>query len=50
VGESLEASTADMATEFTNLLTYERSYQAASRVITTADQLMQETVNLVPQT
>jgi flagellar hook protein FlgE len=46
-GGYLEASNADMATEFTNLLTYERSYQAASRVITTSDQLMQETVNLI---
>jgi flagellar hook protein FlgE len=47
VGGSLEGSTADMATQFTNLLTYERSYQAASRVITTADQLLQETVDLI---
>ncbi|HUB77910.1 MAG TPA: flagellar hook protein FlgE [Bryobacteraceae bacterium] len=46
-GESLEASTTDMAAEFTNLLSYERSYQAASRVITTADTLAQETVNLI---
>jgi flagellar hook protein FlgE len=46
-GESLEASNTDMATEFTKLLTYERSYQAASRVITTSDQLAQETVNLI---
>jgi flagellar hook protein FlgE len=30
-----------------NLLTYERSYQAASRVITTSDKLAQETVNLI---
>ena len=44
---SLESSTSDMATEFTNLLTFERSYQAASRVITTSDQLLQETVNLI---
>ena len=36
-----------MASEFTKLLTYERSYQAASRVITTADQLTQDTVNLI---
>jgi flagellar hook protein FlgE len=47
VGGALESSTADMATEFTNLLTFERSYQAASRVITTSDQLLQETVNLI---
>jgi flagellar hook protein FlgE len=46
-GSSLEASNTDMAAEFTNLLTYERSYQAASRVITTADQLSQDTVNLI---
>jgi flagellar hook protein FlgE len=46
-GESLEASNTNMATEFTQLLTYERAYQAASRVITTSDQLAQETVNLI---
>jgi flagellar hook protein FlgE len=46
-GASLESSTTDMASEFTHLLTYERSYQAASRVITTSDTLAQETVNLV---
>jgi flagellar hook protein FlgE len=47
VGGSLESSNTDMAAEFTKLLTYERSYQAASRVITTSDTLAQETVNLV---
>jgi flagellar hook protein FlgE len=46
-GGSLEASNTDMAAEFTQLLTYERSYQAASRVITTSDTLAQETVNLI---
>ena len=46
-GGSLEASTTDMASEFTKLLSYERSYQAASRVITTSDTLAQETVNLI---
>jgi len=44
---SLESSTVDMATEFTKLLTYERGYQAASRVITTTDQLLQDTMNLI---
>jgi flagellar hook protein FlgE len=47
VGGALESSNADIATEFTNLLTFQRSYQAASRVITTSDQLLQETVNLI---
>ncbi len=47
VGGSLEGSTADMAAEFTNLLTYERSYQAAGRVITTGDTMVQDTLNLI---
>jgi flagellar hook protein FlgE len=47
VAGATESSNVDMATEFTKLLTYERSYQAASRVITTSDQLLQETVNLI---
>ena len=46
-GGALESSNTDMAAQFTQLLTYERSYQAASRVITTSDQLAQETVNLI---
>jgi flagellar hook protein FlgE len=47
VAGALEASTVDIASQFTKLLTYERSYQAASRIITTSDQLLQETVNLI---
>jgi len=47
LGGALEGSTSDMATEFTNLLTYERSYQAAGRVITTGDQMMQDTLSLI---
>jgi len=47
VAGSLESSTVDIADEFTRMLTYERSYQAASRVITTSDQLVQDTMNLI---
>lgn len=46
VGGSLEASTVDIAKEFTNLIVYQRGYQAASRVITAADEITQETINL----
>lgn len=46
VGLSLEASNVDIAQEFTNLLTYQRGFQANSRVITTADELNQEALNL----
>ena len=43
---SLEASTVDIAREFTNLIVFQRGYQANSRVITTADELSQDTLNL----
>jgi flagellar hook protein FlgE len=37
----------DIATEFTNLLQYERGYQANSKVITTQDQVIQSTLALI---
>ncbi len=46
-GSSLEQSNVDMATEFTKLITYQRAYQASSRVITTADQMSQDLMNLI---
>jgi flagellar hook protein FlgE len=46
VGEALESSNVDIAQEFTELITFQRSYQASSRVITTVDQLTQEVLNL----
>lgn len=45
-GGALETSTVDIAKEFTNLLTYERGYQANSKVVTTQDDILQETVAL----
>jgi flagellar hook protein FlgE len=47
VAGALESSTVNIAQEFTNLLTFQNSYQANSRVITTSDELLQETVNLI---
>ena len=46
-GGALESSTVDIATEFTNLLVYERGYQANSKVITTEDQVVQSTLSLI---
>ncbi len=40
-GGSLETSTVDIATEFTNLIVYQNSYEANSKVISTLDQLTQ---------
>ncbi len=44
---SLEKSTVDIAAAFTSLLTFQRSYQANSRAITTDDQILQETIQLI---
>ncbi|MEX2301160.1 MAG: flagellar hook protein FlgE [Bryobacterales bacterium] len=47
IGLSLEFSNVDISQEFTDLLTFQRGFQANSRVITTADQLNQEALNLI---
>ena len=44
---ALETSNVDLAREFTNLVVAQRAFQANSRVVTTADQVMQELVNLI---
>jgi flagellar hook protein FlgE len=45
-GGSLEASNVDIATEFSNLIVAQRSYEANARVITTFDQIEQDTIAL----
>ncbi len=42
----LEMSNVDLATEFTTMITAERGFQANSRVISTADEMLQDLVNL----
>ncbi len=44
--DSLEQSNVDLATEFVNMITTERGYQANSKVITTTDAMLQELLNL----
>jgi flagellar hook protein FlgE len=46
IGGAVEYSTVDIAREFTNLIVLQRGYQANSRVITTVDELSEETINL----
>jgi flagellar hook protein FlgE len=46
LGGAVENSTVDIAREFTNLIVLQRGYQANSRVVTTVDELSQETINL----
>lgn len=45
-GASIESSTVDIAQEFTNLIVFQRGYQANARVVTTVDEISQETMNL----
>jgi len=49
LGGSLESSTVDIAQEFTDLITLQRAYEANSKVVTTVDQLSQDTINLKAQ-
>lgn len=46
IGGALEYSTVDIAREFTNLIVYQRGYQANARVVVAIDELSQETINL----
>jgi flagellar hook protein FlgE len=46
IAGSLEMSNVDMATEFTNMITAERGYQANSKVISTADTMLQTIVQM----
>jgi flagellar hook protein FlgE len=46
LGGSTEASNVDIAKQFTNLIVFQRGYQANSKIITTVDQISQDTINL----
>jgi flagellar hook protein FlgE len=49
LGQSVESSNVDMATEFTNLIVFQRSYEASAHVVTTVDQMSQDTIALIQQ-
>jgi len=44
---TLESSTVDLSTQFTSLITTQRAYQASSKIITTADQMMQSLIQII---
>jgi flagellar hook protein FlgE len=46
LGSNLELSNVDVATEFTKLILSQRGYEANSKIVTTTDQLLQDTLNL----
>jgi flagellar hook protein FlgE len=45
-GGQLEMSNVDLATEFTNMITAQRGFEASSRVLSTVDEMLQTLVNL----
>lgn len=46
VTNSVEASTVDLAQEFTDMIITQRAYSANTRIITTADQMMEELLRI----
>ena len=46
---SLEASTVDLGTQFTTMITVQRAYSAAAKVITTADSMLTDLINIIRQ-
>lgn len=44
---TLEASTVDLAEEFATMITTQRAYSASSKIITTADQMLDELIRVV---
>jgi flagellar hook protein FlgE len=44
---AVESSNVDIAQEFTNLIVFQRAYQANAKVVTTVDTLTQATINLI---
>ncbi|HJV90765.1 MAG TPA: flagellar hook protein FlgE [Holophagaceae bacterium] len=46
LGANLELANVDVASEFTKLILSQRGYQANGKIVTTTDQLLQETLNL----
>ena len=46
VAGSIERSNVDIASEFTKLIVAQRAYTANTRVVTTSDEMLQETLNM----
>ncbi|HLY90994.1 MAG TPA: flagellar basal body rod C-terminal domain-containing protein, partial [Acetobacteraceae bacterium] len=46
VTESVEGSNVDIATEFSKLIVAQQAYSANTKMVTTADQMLQQTINM----
>lgn len=47
IAQSLEGSNSDIADEFSKLIVTQQAYTAATRIVTTGDEMLQEAVNMV---
>lgn len=47
VGKSLEGSNTDISNEFTKLITTQQAYAANTRIVSTAQQMLQDTLNML---
>ena len=47
VAGTLEGSNADIADEFSKLIVTQQAYSAGTRIVTTADEMMQEAINMI---
>lgn len=47
IGASLEASNTDISEEFTKLIVTQQAYAAGTRIVSTADEMLQEALNMV---
>ena len=43
---SIERSNVDIASEFTKLIVAQRAYSANTKVVTTSDEMLQDTINM----
>ena len=46
VTRSVESSNVDIATEFSNLIVAQQAYSANAKMVTTADQMLQQTIDM----
>jgi flagellar hook protein FlgE len=47
IGQSLEGSNTDIADEFTKLIVTQQAYSANTRIVSTADEMLQEALNMI---
>ena len=46
ISGALEMSNVDLANEFTDMIVSQRGFQAATKVVSTSDQILEEAINL----